>query len=114
MYATDFKQVGHNIQTELNKKNMTQQNLADVLGISKQVMSKIAKGNKAINVGELGMIASVLGTTTDKLLRVRETPISELTFSFMGRIKCDETRKKVEFLKEAIEEIQLLEELDNE
>lgn len=114
MFATDFTQVGRNIQAELSGKSMTQQNLADALGISKQVMSKIVKGNKAINVGELGMIATVLGTTTDKLLTVTEMPVHELSFSFMGRIRRDETREKVEFLKTAIEEIQLLEELDDE
>lgn len=114
MYTTDFAQVGRNIQTALSAKNMTQQNLADELGISKQVMSKIVKGNKAINVGELGTIASVLGTTTDNLLTVKEMSSNVPCFSFMGRIRSKVTRGKVEFLKNAIEEIQLLEELDDE
>ena len=50
MYAMDFAQVGANIQEQLDRKGFTQQSLADELGISKQVMNKIIKGNKAINV----------------------------------------------------------------
>ena len=44
MYATDFSQVGSNIQKHLVAKGFTQQRLADELGISKQVMNKIIKG----------------------------------------------------------------------
>ena len=36
MYAMDFAQVGANIQKKLDIKGMTQQGLADALGISKQ------------------------------------------------------------------------------
>ena len=114
MYTTNFAQVGRNIQTALGAKNMTQQKLADELGISKQVMSKIIKGNKAINVGELSMIASVLGTTTDELLTSKEVVSDEFFFSFMGRIRRESTKDKVAVLRSAIEEIRLLEELDNE
>lgn len=114
MYATDFAQVGRNIQTELNAKHMSQQSLADALGVSKQVMSKIVKGGKAINVGELGKIASILGTTTDCLLTITEMPVQAFNFSFMGRILSEGTKGKIELLKTAIEEIRLLEELDDE
>ena len=68
MYAMDFAQVGANILNKIESKGMTQQSLADALGISKQVMNKIIKGSKAINVNELAKIASVLGATTDELL----------------------------------------------
>ena len=65
MYAMDYAQVGANIQEQLSLKGIKQQELADALSISKQVMNKIIKGYKAINVNELAQIASVLGTTTD-------------------------------------------------
>ena len=70
MYAMDFAQVGANIQEKLNEKGMSQQSLADALGISKQVMNKIIKGSKAINVNELSKIAGILSTSTDSLLTV--------------------------------------------
>lgn len=111
MYAMDFSQVGLNIQKELDNRSMTQQSLADALSISKQVMSKIIKGAKAINVSELAKIASVLETTTDALLtmNVKNTPAE--TMAFMGSIQDEKTREKVELIRSAIDEIQLLEEL---
>lgn len=115
MYAMNFIQVGKNISNVMTQRGMTQQNLADKLGISKQVMSKIIKGNKAINVTELSQIASILGSTTDSLLTVESNTLSrEPGLAFMGIIKDDETRAKVELLRSAIDQIHLLEELANE
>ena len=113
MYAMDFSQVGANIQKQLDAKGFTQQRLADVLGISKQVMNKIIKGNKAINVNELAQIASVLGTTTDELLTVRGEPVTADSLSFMESVTCEETREKINLMRQAIDEIHMLEDLLN-
>ncbi len=111
MYAMNFAQVGANIQKELKRNAMTQQSLADALSVSKQVMSKIIKGAKAINVGELKRIADVLGTTTDALLTTNMDNYTIDSMAFMGTIKDEKTREKVELIQTAIDEIQLLEEL---
>ena len=111
MYAMDFAQVGANIQRQLDIKGFTQQNLADALGISKQVMNKIIKGSKAINVNELAKIASVVGTTTDELLMVQGEPASVDSLSFMGSVTDEETLEKVNLMRIAIDEIHMLEEL---
>jgi transcriptional regulator with XRE-family HTH domain len=70
MYALCFAQVGKNISVAIKRQGKTQQDIANALGISKQVMNKIIKGNKAINVTELSQIASVLGCTTESLLLI--------------------------------------------
>ena len=111
MYTMDFAQVGANIQKQLHISGFTQQSLADALSISKQVMNKIIKGNKAINVQELAKIASVLHTTTDKLLSVPSVPIPKDTLSFMGSIKDKKTLERVNLVRSAIDEIHMLEEL---
>ena len=111
MYAMDFAQVGANILSKIESRGMTQQNLADALGISKQVMNKIIKGSKAINVNELAKIASVIGTTTDELLTVSGEPVSADSMSFMGSVTDDETLEKIELMRSAIDEIHMLEEL---
>lgn len=111
MYAMDFAQVGANIQKQINIKGFTQQNLADALGISKQVMNKIIKGNKAINVNELAKIASVIGTTTDELLTADEESGATDSLSFMGSVTDEETLGKVNLIRSAIDEIHMLEEL---
>lgn len=111
MYAMNFMQVGANIQEELVRKDMTQQGLADSLGISKQVMNKIIKGTKAINVNELSKIAEILHTTTDSLLTVRSKPAVADSLGFMGDVHDRKTLEKVNLIRTAIDEIHLLEEL---
>lgn len=113
MYAMDFVQVGANIQKKLYSKGMTQQSLADALGISKQVMNKIIKGSKAINVNELAKIASVIGSTTDELLMVDSHPIAFDSLSFMGDVADEITLERVNLIRSAIDEIHMLEELLN-
>ena len=111
MYAMDFAQVGANILNKIESKGMTQQSLADALGISKQVMNKIIKGSKAINVNELAKIASVLGATTDELLTVTGEPVSADSMSFMGAVTDEKTLEKIELMRSAIDEIHMLEDL---
>lgn len=114
MYTTDFKQVGTNIKREIESRGMTQQNLADALGISKQVMNKIIKGLKAINVTELAKIADVLDITTDRLLTVEFHSNPAASLSFMGKIKSEDEQKKIDFIRSAIDDIYFLEELLHE
>lgn len=111
MYATNFAQVGANILKQIDDKGLTQQSLADALGISKQVMNKIIKGSKAINVNELAKIASIMGTTTDELLAGNREPVSVDSLSFMGSVTDEETFERVNLIRSAIDEIHILEEI---
>lgn len=114
MNNTIFEQVGSNIQNILNEQGKTQQYLAEQLGISKQVMSKIISGAKAINVAEISKIAAVLNVSADQLLDVENGQEPVHNFSFMGKVKNEETKKKIEFLQTVIEEILMLEEYADE
>ena len=109
----DITQIGANIQRQLDIKGFTQQSLADALEISKQVMNKIIKGSKAINVNELAKIAEVLGTSTDDLLTAHGEPVSVDSLSFMGSVSDENTLEKVNLMRTAIDEIHMLEELLN-
>lgn len=111
MYAMDFALVGANIQNKLVEKEMTQQSLADALGISKQVMNKIIKGSKAINVNELARIADILNTSADELLTVGTEPATVDSLSFMGDVYDEVTRERINFIRSAIDEIHMLEDL---
>ena len=111
MYTTSYEQVGANIKNELDSRGMTQQTLADAIGVSKQVMNKIIKGLKAINVNELGKIASALGITTDKILTVDSEPVSAASLSFMGKVKNKEAQEKIDFIRSAIDDIYFLEDI---
>lgn len=111
MYAMNFAQVGANIQRQLDKKGLTQQSLADALGVSKQVMNKIIKGNKAINVNELAKIASVMEMTAEELLTVSGEAAPMDSLSFMGNVTDEATLERVDLIRSAIDEIHMLEEL---
>ena len=108
-----FKQVGNNIENILYEKNYTQQDLANELKISKQVMSKIISGAKAINVEEIKKIASALNVSVDALLHVDSVPAQVHHFSFMGQVQNTATRDKITKLQTVIEEILFLEEYAN-
>lgn len=70
---TFYEMVGQRIIERLNELEWTQQNLADRLNISKQVMSKILKGEKNTTILEIKNIAENLSLSVDKLL----SPINE-------------------------------------
>ena len=110
MESTIFKQVGNNIQSILTTQGRTQQFLAEQLGISKQVMSKITAGSKAINVAEISKIANVLNVSVDKLLTVDTMKEPLHHFSFMGQVKEEATKQRIEILQTVIDEILMLEE----
>ena len=109
-----FKLVGKNISNILELKNITQQSLADMLGVSKQVISKIINGQKAINVREISMISQVLDVSLESLLDVQKQTIHKSPqFSFMGELNKERTKEKVDFLRHVIDEILYLEEYSN-
>lgn len=56
----NIEQIGTNILYYLNKKNLTQVDLAEGLGASKQVVNKIIKGKKALKTQELIAISKFL------------------------------------------------------
>lgn len=109
-----FVQVGKRISNILSEKNMTQQSLATALDISRQVLNKIIKGQKAINVEEIKRIAIALDVSVESLLTFPVDQKVEPTFSFMGSIHNAKTREKILLLKEVIDEILFLEDYANE
>ena len=52
--------IANNIQAELKKENKKQVDLAEGIGVSKQTMSKIMNGARAINSIELHKISEYL------------------------------------------------------
>lgn len=114
MKEVTFQEVGSNIQQLLKDTGMSQQGLADKLGVSKQVMSKIISGSKAINVAEISRIANALAISVDELLQVKTRTDDVEVFSFMGEIQSENTREKVSHLQKVINELLFLDEIVEE
>ena len=108
-----FEQIGNNILQILKEKNINQTELAEKIGVSKQVLGKIVKGQKAINAFELRNIAEALNITVDDLLAEKKEVDEKPLLMFMGEIKKN-TKKDMEFLTKVISEIISIEEALNE
>ncbi|PWK13497.1 helix-turn-helix domain-containing protein [Tumebacillus permanentifrigoris] len=96
------KLVGRRIAEELEKRNMSQQQLADQVDCSKQVMSKILRGDKNITIFEMRTIADILGVTVDDLSKPSAVTDLELLRKqvdfepfFMGEVQSEEGQKGV-------------------
>lgn len=82
--------IANNILTHLKEQNKKQVDLADGIGISKQTVSKMLNGSRAINAIELRKIAAYLGVTMDTLAKLPTAPQeSNIIHAFMGRVASD-------------------------
>ena len=64
----DTIKIGQTIKALRQKKDMTQMNLADELGVSYQAVSNWERGNSMPDISKLKELAGVLGCTIDELL----------------------------------------------
>ena len=83
--------IANNIQAELKKENKKQVDLAEGIGVSRQTMSKIMNGARAINAIELHKISEYLHVSMDSLMKMPEKPMdTNVIHAFMGRVKTDD------------------------
>lgn len=93
--------IANNIQAELKKENKKQVDLAKEIGVSKQTMSKIMNGARAINVIELHKISEYLHVSMGSLTKMpKELADMNLICMFMERVKTEEARKGIQVADE--------------
>lgn len=89
--------IANNVLMLLKKQNKKQQDLAEGIGTSKQVVSKMLNGSRAINAIELSKIAVFLNVSMDVLVKLPVVPQeTSFTLAFMGRVTSDGGRKALE------------------
>ena len=89
--------IANNILILLKKQNKKQQDLAEGIGTSKQVVSKMLNGSRAINAIELSKIATFLNVSMDVLVKLPVIPQeTSFTLAFMGRVTSDGGKKALE------------------
>ena len=89
--------ISNNILTLLRKNGKRQNELADALGVSKQIMSNMLSGNRMINAIELRKIADFFDVTMEKLMESTEDADSmDAIHVFMGEVKTPAARKSLE------------------
>mgnify|MGYP001259425524 CR=1 FL=1 len=110
---TIFEEIGEKINRFIQDNKMTQQEFANLIGVSKQVMSKIINGQKATNIEEIQKIADVMNITVDELIkRESKTNVIEEPILFMMKKTNDaKTRQHLQYLDFVMDEMIELEEL---
>ena len=93
--------VSQNVLALLKKKEKKQKDLARELGVSKQVMSNMLAGSRAINALELYQIATFLGVTMEKLMEIPvDTHNINPICAFMGEVNSDRAKRRLEIADE--------------
>ena len=69
-----YEELGRNINAARRGKNVTQQQLADAIGISRPSLTNIEKGNQKILIHTVFELAGALGIDVAVLLPARNRP----------------------------------------
>lgn len=73
MADVDLAEIGKRIQSRRKQQGLTQEQLADKMNVSIQMISNLERGNKAIRIDNLINLCQILDVSTDYILTGRET-----------------------------------------
>lgn len=68
MLGIDLLEIGKRISIERKRNNITQEQLAEKMNVSIQMISNLERGNKAIKISNLLKLSQILGVSTDYIL----------------------------------------------
>ncbi len=68
MVEIDLTAIGNRIVGERKRNNITQEQLAEKMNVSIQMISNLERGNKAIKISNLLNLSQILGVSTDYIL----------------------------------------------
>jgi len=101
-----FTAIGSNISARLDQLRLSQTDLAEKIGVSKQVVNKIVQGKKAINAVELASIAAVLKCSVDELIQnVQAQTVADPFLLMMGNVSKSNTKEDLSFLYHMMDEM---------
>ena len=73
MVETDLISIGKRIQNRRKQQGYTQEQLAEMMNVSIQMVSNLERGNKAIRIDNLVNLSQILNISTDYILTGKET-----------------------------------------
>ena len=89
--------IANNIQNLLKKENRNQSELALAIGVSRQTMSKIINGTRAINAIELSKIAKYLHLPMEQLVMIPKAPVdTNVLHDLKNRVKSTEAKRGID------------------
>ena len=69
MLQIDLAEIGNRISVERRRNNITQEQLAEKMNVSIQMISNLERGNKAIKINNLVNLSQIIGVSTDYILK---------------------------------------------
>ena len=91
------KVIGSNITSHLKENGKKQIDLANHLGVSKQVVSNMLGGARAITAVELQQIAAYFHIPMENLVVIpEEIQDTDVIRAFMGKVETEEAKKGLE------------------
>lgn len=73
MADVNLIEIGRRIQARRKQQGLTQEQLADRMNVSIQMVSNLERGNKAIKIENLINLCQILNVSTDYILTGKET-----------------------------------------
>ena len=73
MSEVDLSGIGKRIQERRKQQGYTQEQIAEMMNVSIQMVSNLERGNKAIRIDNLINLSQILDISTDYILTGRET-----------------------------------------
>ena len=73
MTSAELKAIGNRISTRRKQLNYTQEQIAEMMDVSIQMVSNLERGNKAIKIENLIKISEILNVSTDYILTGKHT-----------------------------------------
>lgn len=87
--------IGNNISALRKKKGITQEELANELGVSAQAVSKWENNSSCPDVSLLTQIADYFNVSVDALLRAEEEDIVDFSENNDGNVKSSDDKKNI-------------------
>lgn len=98
--------IARNIAEQLRKQNKKQVELAEGIGVSKPVITKILNGSRMVNAVELHRIADYFNITMDELVSApKVTKETNVVRAFMGRVNTEAAREALAIADEVADMI---------
>lgn len=91
-------EIGKRIQMRRKQQGMTQEQLADKMDVSIQMVSNLERGNKAIRIENLIKLSQILNISTDYILTGKETTDDMQTLTEQMANLSQRDRKMMELL----------------
>lgn len=82
----DLKRIGQRIYERRRELRYTQEQLAEKMDVSVQMVSNLERGNKAIKIDNLVALSEILNVSTDYILTGRRSPEAE--GDLLNKINC--------------------------